>query len=260
MQAWQLREVESRVVRVLGDVLALGWSQMNLNVTTRSPPPTADDYAGFPVMPYLDEFSCVPITVCYANSYQLAPDDMAALSRLYPASPSSANARIHGSVYCVDHVGSKAQPMQGVNVVARWIDPSTNQPSRRYGASSVSGFLFTGNSGNPITGLNDPLGNPYSNFGSTDPTLEGFFDLGGLPIPNGASTAQYQLSIEAVDPLCSSGVSPYDPSPVAPSGTFQSIVVTVKSAGDFQPDLLLPWRGRRSPPWAATETWSAPAA
>ena len=68
-------------------------------------------------------------------------------------------------------------------------------------ASSVSGFLFTGNAGNPITGLHDPLGNPYSEFGSNDQTLEGFFDLGGLPIPNGASTAQYQLSVEALDPL-----------------------------------------------------------
>ena len=233
LQSSQLTDVEYRLVRVLGDVLGLGWSQMNLNVITRNPAPTADDYAGFPVMHFLDEFSCVPITVCYANPYQLAPDDIAALSRLYPASPSPATARIHGSVYFADHMGSKAQPMQGVNVVARWIDPSTNQPSRPYGASSVSGFLFTGNNGNPITGLSDPLGNFYSDFGSSDQALEGFFDLGGLPIPNGASTAQYQLSVEALDPLWSSGVCPYDPSPVAPSGTFQSIVVTVNAGGDF---------------------------
>jgi hypothetical protein len=259
LQSSQLADVEYRLVRVLGTVLGLGWSQMNLNVITRNPAPTPDDYSGFPVMHFLDQFNCVPITVCYANPYQLAPDDIAAVSRLYPASPSASTARIHGSVYFLDHVGGKVQPMQGVNVVARWIDPSTNQPSHRYGASSVSGVLFTGHAGNPVTGWNDPLGNLYSNFGSTDPTLEGFFDLGGLPIPNSTSTAQYQLSVEALDPLWSSGVSPYDPSPVAPSGTLQPIVVTVNAGGDFEQDILMSGSAQPVPPWAATETWTAPA-
>jgi hypothetical protein len=259
LQSSQLADVEYRLVRVLGNVLGLGWSQMNLNVITRNPVPTPDDYAGFPVMHYLDQLSCVPITACYANPYQLAPDDVAALSRLYPAAPSATTARIHGSVYFVDRLGNLAQPMQGVNVVARWIDPSTNQPSHRYGASAVSGVLFTGNAGNPITGLSDALGNAYSEFGSSDPTLEGFFDLGGLPILNGASSAQYQLSVEALDPLWSAGVCPYDSSQVAPSGTFQPIVVTVSAGGDFAQDVLMSGSGQPVPPWAATETWSAPA-
>ncbi len=151
-----------------------------------------------------------------------------------PPAPSTATARIYGSVYFVDRLGNVAQPMQGVNVVARWIDPSTHLPSDEYGASSVSGFLFIGNAGNPITGLTDALGNPYNEFGSSDPTLEGFFDLGGLPIPNGASTAQYQLSVEALDPLWSAGVCPYDPAQVTPSGTFQPIVVTVSAGGELR--------------------------
>ena len=259
LQSSQLADVEYRLVRVLGNVIGLGWSQMNLNVITGNPRPTPDDYAGFPVMHFIDPVNCVPITVCYANPYQLAPDDVAALSRLYAVSPPATTARIYGSVYFVNHTGAEAQPMQGVNVVARWIDPSTNQPSGEYGASSVSGFLFTGNAGNPITGLSDPLGNPYSEFGSSDPTLEGFFDLGGLPIPNGASTAQYQLSVEALDPLWSAGVCPYDPAQVAPSGTFQPIVVTVGAGGGFEQDILLADSAQPVPPWAATETWSVPA-
>ena len=259
LQASQLTDLEYRLVRVLGNVLGLGWSQMNLNVITGNPAPTPDDFAGFPVMHSIDSFSCVPITVCYANPYQLASDDRAALSRLYPASPSAATARIHGSVYFVDHLGSTAQPMQGVNVFARWIDPSTNQPSHKYGASSVSGFPFTGNAGNPITGWNDPLGNPYTEFGSSDQTLEGFFDLGGLPIPNGANTAQYQLAVEALDPMWSAGVCPYDSSQVALSGTFQPIVVTVSAGGDFEQDILMSGSAQSVAPWAATETWSAPA-
>ena len=259
LQSSQLTDVEYRLVRVLGSVIGLGWSQMNLNVITGNPHPTPDDYAGFPVMHFMDPVTCVPITVCYANPYQLAPDDMAALSRLYPAGPPATTARIYGSVYFVNHTGAEAQPMQGVNVVARWIDPSTNLPSDHYGASSTSGFLFTGNAGNPITGLDDPLGNPYSEFGSSDPTLEGFFDLGGLPVPNGASTAQYQLSVEALNPLWSAGVCPYDPSQVAPSGTFQPIVVTVNLGGGFEQDVLMSGSAQPVPPWAATETWSAPA-
>jgi hypothetical protein len=259
LQSSQLTDVEYRLVRVLGNVIGLGWSQMNLNVVTGNPPPTADDYAGFPVMHYIDSFSCVPITVCYANPYQLAPDDMAALSRLYPASPSATGARIYGSVYFVSNVGGIAQPMQGVNVVARWIDPSTNLPSDAYGAAAVSGFLFTGNAGNPITGLADALGNAYSEFGSTDQTLEGFFDLGGLPIPNGASTAQYQLTVEALDPVWSAGVCPYDPSQVAPSGISQTVVVTVNAGGEFDQDLLMSGSAQPVPPWEATKSWSAPA-
>ena len=112
LQSSQLTDVEYRLVRVLGTVLGLSWSQMNLNVITRNPPPTPDDYAGFPVMHYIDEFSCIPITVCYANPYQLAPDDVAALSRLYPAAPSTTTVRIHGSVYFVDRMGNSAQPME----------------------------------------------------------------------------------------------------------------------------------------------------
>jgi hypothetical protein len=258
LQSSQLTDVEYRLVRVLGNVIGLGWSQVNLNVITGRPRPTSDDLAGFPVMHEMDLSSCVPITVCYANPYLLASDDVAALSRLYPAS-SNTSARIHGKVYFVDYVGGPAQPMQGVNVFARWIDPSTGLPSHRYAVASVSGFLFTGNAGNPIAGSSDALGNLYSEFGSSDQTVEGFFDLGGLPLPNGASTAQYQLNVEALDPLWSAGVSPYDLSQVAPSGVFPSMVVTVGAGGDFDQDILMTRSAQAVPSWAASETWSAPA-
>ncbi|MGC2646375.1 MAG: IPT/TIG domain-containing protein [Candidatus Sulfotelmatobacter sp.] len=260
LQPAQLTDVEYRLVRVLGNVLGLGWSQLNLNVSTGNPLPTAGDYAGFPVMHYMDSVNCVPITVCYPNPYQLAPDDIASLSRLYPPAISPANtARIHGSVYFVDHFGAEGQPMQGVNVFARWIDPSTGLPSHQYSVSSVSGFLFTGNAGNPITGLVDSLGNAYSEFGSTNQTLEGFFDLAGLPIPNGEGTAQYQLSIEPLDPLWSSGVCPYDFAQVVPSGTFAPIIITVSAGGDFEQDIPMSGSALAVPPWSASETWAAPA-
>jgi hypothetical protein len=270
LYASQLVEVEYRLVRVIGNVLGLGWSQVNLNVLTGNPTPTAADYAGFPVMHYSDPVSCVPITRCYSNPYRLAMDDIAAISRLYPVTAqneasfpgkqifSSATARIHGSVWFTDLSGNSTQPMQGVNVVARWIDPTTGMPSRQYAAASVSGFLFTGNAGNPITGFDDALGDPLSEWGSNNQTLEGFFDLAGLQLPNGGS-AQYQLSVEALDPIWSAGVGPYAPYLVVPSGAFTPVTVTVTEGQDVDQDILMQGSAHPVPSWAASETWTAPA-
>jgi hypothetical protein len=80
-----------------------------------------------------------------------------------------------------------------------------------------------------------------------------------LPIPNGASTAQYQLSVEALDPLWSAGAFPYGPAQVAPSGTFQGILVSVNAGGGLAQDIPLSGSAQPVPPWAAAETWGAPA-
>jgi IPT/TIG domain len=271
LESSQLVDVEYRLVRVIGKVVGLDWSQANLNVLTGNPPPTTADFAGFPVMHYTDPTSCVPITNCYANPFQPTMDDVAALSRLYPVTVqnlpnfpgkqifSSSTGRIHGSVWFTDTAGNPTQPMQGVNVVARWIDPSTNQPSRRYVASSVSGFRFTGNTGNPVTGFDDALGNPLSEWGSTSPAMEGFFDLAGLQLPNGGS-AQYQLSVEPIDLTWSVGVGPYAPFQTAPSGSFQPMLITLVAGQDVQQDILMQSSAQPVPAWAASETWTSPAA
>jgi hypothetical protein len=267
-QSSQLTDVEYRLVRVLGAVLGVGWSQLNLNVQTGNPAPTSDDYAGFPVMHFSDSGACVPITACYPNPYQLSMDDQAAISRLYPVTAqnqssfpgkqvfSSATARIHGSVYFTNARGAATQPMQGVNVVARWINPQTGQPSRRYAVSSVSGFLFSGNEGNPITGFDDAGGDPFQDWGSQSQTLEGFFDLAGLQLPNGGS-AQYQLSVEAVDSTWSPGVGSYSPGPVSPSGATQPITVTVSAGSDVQQNILM--AGSAQPLQEVSSSWSSPA-
>jgi hypothetical protein len=265
-QASQLNDVKYRLVRVIGSVLGLGWSQLNLNVQTGSPYPGSDDYAGFPVMHFMEGWRCAPITLCYPNPYQLSMDDMAAVARLYPVTAqnqsyfpgkqifSSATARIRGSVYFTDTHGNRTQPMQGVNVVARWIDPVTRLPSRRYAASSVSGFSFRGNGGNLITGFDDSIGDELAEWGSTDSNLEGFFDLAGLQPPS--SGAQYQLTVEGIDPHWSAGVGPYSPGPVAPSGSAQPIIVTVSAGSDVQQDILM--MSSAQPPRGAASSWSSP--
>jgi hypothetical protein len=219
-------------------------------------------------MHFTDPRNCVPITICYANPYQLAMDDVAAISRLYPVTGqnlssfpgkqvfSTATARIHGSVWFTDTHGNRTQAMQGVNVVARWIDPGTGLASRRYAAASVSGFLFTGNAGNPITAFEDPIGEPWAEWGSQSQSQEGFFDLAGLQLPYGGS-AQYQLTAEAIDLNWSTDVGPYSPGPVTPSGTVQPIVVTVTAGGDVQQDILM--GGSEQPLPQAASSWTTPA-
>ena len=69
--------------------------------------------------------------------------------------------------------------------------------------------------------------------------MEGFFDLAGLEIPNGASSAQYQLSVEALDPSWSQSVGPYGPWQVQPSGAFQPLILTVSKGGDLQQDIVM---------------------
>jgi len=272
----QLPDLQYHLVRVIGRVLGLDWSQANLNVLTGNPAPTATAVAGFPVMHEFDPSSCVPIANCYSNNGTINPaqpkmDDVAALSRLYPITSqnlanfpgkkvfSQVTARIHGSVYFTDANGAAAQPMQGVNVVARWIDPATNLPSGTAVATSISGFLFCGNAGNTITGFLDSAGQNFNRFGSNDPGFEGFFDLAGLQIPNGAASAQYQLSVEAVDPLWSTRVGPYgSTSQVNPSGSAQPILLTVTLGGDTTQNVLMQASAQQKPQWYGVSSYGSP--
>ncbi|HLK34369.1 MAG TPA: hypothetical protein VKT29_14845, partial [Terriglobales bacterium] len=226
-----LSVLKYKLVRILGRVLGLGWSQVNDNVYTTIWP-TSDDLAGFALMHPLEPECAGPITGCLPNPDQPRMDDRAALSRLYPVTESNlalfsgkqlfaANtARLSGNVYFDDGHGSPGRPMQGVNVVARWIDPVTGLRSREYAASSVSGFLFRGNAGNPVTGDLDGDGDRLDRFGAADSALQGYFDLAGLELPAGATQGSYELSVEPVDLdyWGLAAVGPYLSGAVKPSG------------------------------------------
>ena len=233
----QLPDVQYRLIRTLGRTIGMGWSQADVNVQTRNPPPGSADFAGFPVMHFTDSIACVPITVCYPNPDAPAMDDMDSLARLYPGRNPQPTGRVYGSVYFTNASGNAAQPMQGVNVVARLM--VSGQPSRQYVATSVSGFSFCGNAGNIIDGYVDGNGIPYNVWGSSDTSVEGFFDLGQLMIPTGQTTAEYQLSVEGLDPNWSLGVESYAPNQVTPSGEFAPIIVTVSSGSNAESDILM---------------------
>jgi hypothetical protein len=235
----QLPDVQYRLVRILGRVVGLGWSQANVNVLTQLPAPTAGDYAGFPVMHFSDPISCVPIGVCYTNGAAPKMDDADALARLYPTNVNPQPAgRVYGSVYFTGASGNAVQSMQGVNVVARLID-AMGKRSRQYVVTSVSGFGFHGNAGNVVNGYVDANGLRYDRWGSGDVTLEGLFDLGELMIPTGQTVALYQLSIEPLDASWSFGVGPYTPLQITPSGSFAPVIVTVSNGSNAERDILL---------------------
>ena len=272
----QLPDLQYHLARMIGRILGLDWSQANLNVITRQPQPTAADYVGFPLMHSTDPTSCAPVANCYSNNGAVDPsapklDDQAALSRLYPITASNlasfpgkqvfaqTTARIHGTVYFTDAAGLPDQGMQGVNVVARWIDPTTGLPSRGYVVTSISGFAFCTNDGNVVTGYTDSNGLGFDRYGSDDTTREGFYDLAGLPTPAGKNT-QYQLTFEALDPLWSGNAGPYgSTSQVAPSGTAQPIVVTVSPGSDTQQDILMQNSSEQSQQWYQPTSYAAPA-
>jgi hypothetical protein len=235
----QLPDVQYRLVRILGRIVGLGWSQANINVLTRLPVPTGDDFAGFPVMHFSDPISCVPISICYTNAAVPKMDDADAMARLYPASSNSQPAgRIYGSVYFTDASGTAVQPMQGVNVVARLID-TAGKASRQFVATSVSGFAFQGNAGNIVNGYVDANGLRYDRWGSNDVALEGYFDLGELQIPTGQAIARYQLTVEGLDANWSTGLVPYAPTQVTPSGSFAPVVVTIQNGSNVERDILM---------------------
>ena len=247
----QLPILKYRLVRAVGRVLGLDFSQLNDNVVFGSPSPGVDDYAGFPVMHPLavlcSEASCLP------NADVPRMDDRAAISRLYPVTAANRSAyagktvfkdntgRIYGSVRFPASKGTIGQGMQGVNVVARMVDPVTSRVSRSYASSSVSGFLFRGNAGNPMTGYYDALHRRLDSSGSNDPVVEGFFDLAGLEIPSGYASVTYELSVEPVNPLYtdSSSVGPYRTGPVTPSGTAQAMRVTVRPGLEVSQDIYM---------------------
>ncbi|MCJ7501755.1 MAG: hypothetical protein MUP80_01675 [Acidobacteriia bacterium] len=178
------------MIHEFGHLIGLDHSQINLNCLTSYCAPGSDDLEGVPTM--------FPVLINDAAMSTLATDDIAAISALYPEStfPTSTG-RITGHVFFSDG----QTPAQGFNVIAR----STTSPLVT-AVSSVSGFLYTVDVGNPVY--------PWwgSEYGSRDPALIGFYDMPGLP------PGDYTVEVEAIN---NSGDHPFvDGSSVGPIGNY----------------------------------------
>jgi len=233
----QITNLQFQLVRAFGQVLGLDWSQANEEMFAAGTFSTGG-LAGWPLMHPVERLCNGGSGQCFSNPTQLRTDDIASLNRLYPVTAenvagfsgktmtASATISVQGTIQF-----PSGQGMQGVNVV---LQPLTNGlPNLSYTATAVSGVYFQGDAGNPVTGTLDSSGNPLNRFGSDDQSLEGFFDLSGIPLPPGSTSAQYQLTFEPLNPLYigSSSVGPYTRGQVTPSGTMPVIQLGTLSAG-----------------------------
>ncbi len=231
--------LQYELVRAWGRVLGLDWSQVNESMW---PNATTDGLAGLPVMHALERMCSGSMTTCMPNQMALRLDDIAGLNQLYPvtsANSSSWSGKTLTAASTLTVQGTvsfrNGQGMQGVNVVLTPVNSTANgdMPDLRYTVAAVSGAYFRVNAANAVMGAADAQGNPYGRFGTDDSTKEGWFVLSGVPLPPGASSARYRLSIEPVNPLYtgSESVGPYDTSQVSPSGAVQAVVLGTLSAG-----------------------------
>jgi hypothetical protein len=190
-------QFDEAITHELGHFAGLDHSQVNASVLDTQPPCSVDKLAGLPLM--------FPVAYCQARVEaglpMLSPDDQAWISKLYPNSSYPTNyGTISGIVFFSD---GKTQA-QGVNVIAcRVDDPNTSiNESLRVAVSVVSGFLFTGNPGQPWSG--DNAGGDVQ--GSRNPQLVGYFEI---PVPAGT----YTVEVESIRSQFQSGsrIGPLDP-------------------------------------------------
>ncbi|HEY2471272.1 MAG TPA: IPT/TIG domain-containing protein [Terracidiphilus sp.] len=225
--------------RAFGRVLGLDYAQVNPGALNNGEP---GGTLGWPVMHPMSGVCASAGGICIPNPNQLRLDDIAALNRIYPITAgnaaafpgkeitAAATASIKGAIRF--HTGTG---MQGVNVVARPLDADGN-PMFQYTVTAVSGALFSGNGGNPITGWVDASSNRLAMWGSNDPGLQGFFDLSGIPLPPGVTQADYQVTFEPINPLymLTESVGPYVSGSPTPSGTMPVLSVPGMSGGRVQ--------------------------
>jgi hypothetical protein len=192
-------QFDEAMTHEIGHFSGLGHSQINLGLYQSGVVDACDtdDLAGLPLM--------FPVEFCQSRKSAglpiLAPDDVAWISKLYPGSTYAANyGTISGFIFFSDGITAA----QGVNVIARRVDDpaTTEDESKRIAVSCVSGFEFTGNPGQNVTGDN----NAGSQFGSRNPALIGYYEI---PVTPG----DYTVQVEGVDAQFTGGssVGPLDP-------------------------------------------------
>jgi hypothetical protein len=229
----ELSQMQYDLLRVFGRVLGLGWSQLNDNVFTGTPAPTLAQEQAWPIMHPID-IDCGPYAYqCIVNPFTLRLDDVSSLSYLYPIYDSQTPppgksrtyaraARFYGTVSFPG-----GQGMQGVNLEAHILFPGTGIINPAASISAVSGFRFTGDAANPITGSLTAAGLPLSQWGDTVATDEGAYQINELDVPTGLNWLSVSVVPVAINPLYigTYAVGPYSGRQVQPSGTLASILI-----------------------------------
>jgi hypothetical protein len=222
--------------RAFGRVLGLDYSQVNPTALTDTLPGGTQ---GWPVMQPMSGTCSAVGGECIPNPGTLRYDDIASLNRIYPITAANLPSFPGKQITAANTVSIQGTitfrsgyGMQGVNVVARPLDANGN-PLYQYTVTAVSGATFSGNHGNPVNGYTDSNGTPLTTWGSSDASVQGSFDLSGMPLPPGVSSANYQVTFEAINPLyiLSASVGPYADGQPTPSGTLPTLSVAALAPG-----------------------------
>ncbi|MDW5264709.1 MULTISPECIES: IPT/TIG domain-containing protein [Acidobacteriaceae] len=219
--AEQQLQMQYQLMRAFGRILGLGWSQVNDNVFTGSPQPTAMEALNWPIMHPID-IICGPYTYqCLPQPFTLRADDLSALTMLYPIAQNQAPPGKTDSLYLAHEIEGyvyfpTGQGMQGVNVTVRRWHQFLALPETWQTASAVSGAMFKGAGGNPVTGT---PATAAGSSGTANLVYEGFYEMARIPMLDGSWDSDV-LDTEPINPLYTGqyAVGPYVANQVEPSG------------------------------------------
>ena len=177
-------EFDAAFVHEFGHFSGLDHSQVNVECLSGC---GTDKLAGLPTMfPFL----------IHVSQGSPSTDDIAWISRLYPAPGTGGFAATHGTIRGVVLFSDGESQVQFANVIARRVDTGGNE-DRRIAVSGVAGYRFRACVPNEIT-------NPPPEFcppsGSLNPGHIGLYEI---PVPAGS----YTIEVESIDPSFTGGSS-----------------------------------------------------
>ncbi len=221
----QLLQMRYQLMRVFGRVLGIGWSQLNDNVFTGAPQPTYQQQLHWPIMHPIDIVCGTYTYQCLPNAFALRDDDRTAVRLLYGVNIYTATDGTYLSGWLVFPDGSG---MNGVNMVA-----TRTSTLGYYGTepweetSAVTGYVFRGNSGNPVGGV--PTTFPAIQ-GSTYTPIKGYWVMQNVPTIVGVQWDNVTVKTQALNPLYTGqyAVGPFKTGPAAPSGSPLSLQFNVQ--------------------------------
>ncbi len=214
----QLLQMQYQLTRAFGRVLGLAWSQLNDNVFTGSPTPTAVQMQHWPLMHPIDIVCSTYTYQCSVNAFKLTDDDLAALELLYPVGGTGGGkmASLASSIYIKGYVAfPDGQGMEDVNVTATLTPSAYGVYQEWQDVSALSGFAYQQNAGNPVSG-----GEPASeNSGLLSDELEARYYMGSVPVS--PPWTGIKFASEPINPLYLGeyAIGPYQRPPIAMSGS-----------------------------------------
>jgi hypothetical protein len=215
----QLTQMQYQLTRMFGRVLGLAWSQLNDSVFTGTSEVTTEEMALWPLMHPIDILCGTYTYQCITNPFTLRPDDISALSALYPVLV-SAGGKTQSSAHTISVGGvvnfPTGQGMELVNVLIMRNEVGLEGGFEPYPIlSSTTGYLFQQNGGSAVNGTETAV----ENGGAETSGDEGGWTAAYLAAPSGTDVV-FPVT-ETINPLYFGefAVGPYQRPVISMSGT-----------------------------------------